>query len=64
MNTSNKSDRNDDAEEEVGITPVEKDNDGKDNKPTEPKEEQETQDGDDNKGDECCICLEELPNKG
>ena len=61
MNTSNKSDKNDDAAEEVGKTHVEKDNDGKDNKPTEPKEEQETQDGDDNKGDECCICLEELP---
>jgi TPR repeat protein len=61
MNTSNKSEKNDDAAEEVGKTPVEEDNDGKDNKPTEPKEEQETQDGDDNKGDECCICLEELP---
>ena len=61
MNTSNKSDKYDDAAEEVGKTPVEKDNDGKVNKPTEPKEEQETQDGDDNKGDECCICLEELP---
>ena len=56
MNTSNKSDRNDDAAEEVAKTPVEKDNDGKDNKPTEPNEEQETQDSDDNKGDECCIC--------
>ena len=61
MNTSNKSDKNDDAAEEVGKTPVKKDDDGKDNKPTEPKEEQETQDSDDNKGDECCICLEELP---
>jgi TPR repeat protein len=61
MNTSNKSDRNDDAAEEVAKTPVEKDKDGKEEKPTEPKEEQETQDSDDNKGDECCICLEELP---
>ena len=60
MNTSNKTDKNDDAAEEVAKTPVEKDNDEKDNKPTEPKEEQEKKD-DDNKGDECCICLEELP---
>ena len=61
MNTSNKSDKNDDAAEEVAKTPVENDVNGKDKKPTEPKEEQETQDDDDNKGDECCICLEELP---
>jgi TPR repeat protein len=61
MNTSNKSDKNDDATEEVVKTPVEKDNDGKEKKPPEPKEKQETQDDDDNKGDECCICLEELP---
>jgi hypothetical protein len=64
MNTSNKTDKNDDAAEEVGKTPLEKDDDGKDNKPTEPTEEQETQDGDDNRAPSTTVVFRWLSGAG